>query len=30
MKAKLRSEKTLDCLRQHARIQVSVKSEDSK
>jgi trigger factor len=30
MKSKLRSEKTLDWLRQHARIQVSVKSEESK
>jgi trigger factor len=30
MKSKLRSEKTLDWLRQHARIQVSVKSEENK
>ncbi len=30
MKSKLRSEKTLEWLRQHARIQVSAKSEDSK
>lgn len=30
MKSKLRSEKTLDWLRQHARIQVSTKSEDGK
>jgi trigger factor len=30
MKSKLRSEKTLEWLRQHARIQVSAKSEGSK
>jgi len=30
MKSKLRSDKTLDWLRQHARVKVSVKSEESK